>query len=111
MLRELVKEIGAWSADGPEMVRVRDAVIEYDKWRAATSPVGHAFPSRKLAVRVLAVMSPSAIGRLRLLATLAPGTYQRPGLQFCIDDLATFDRAGKELIADWLRCIRVGVIG
>lgn len=102
-LGELVKEIGAWDQGGPVVWKVRDVVRDFDT-------LHH---SDDAASSKLYLMSPSQIGRLRMLATLAPrgASPWSPGVSFCADDLLTFDRAGKELIEDWLRCIRIGVIG
>lgn len=102
VLRELAEEIGAWTkTDGLMLWRVRDAVRDFDM------AMVHAEKSK------LRVMSPSQVGRLRLLATLAPrGASPWSGaVQFCADDLTTFSAADSELIEDWLRCIRIGVIG
>lgn len=101
-LRDLVKEIpGAYVNGGPVMWKVRDAVRDFDM------AMVHAEKS------VLRLMSPSQVGRLRLLATLAPrGASPWSGaVQFCVDDLKTFHAVDSALLEDWLRCVRIGVIG
>lgn len=94
-LRELVQEIDAWRDGEPDMIKVRDTIIWADAGYATA----------------LRLWSPSQVGRLRLLATLAPISAQGGSVKFCVDDLRTFDRAGKELIEDWLRAVRCGVLG
>lgn len=102
-LRELVEEIGAWEHGAPLMWKVRDTVRDFDSFAHAEDA----------ASSKLYLMSPGQVGRLRLLATLAPrGAMPWSGAAaFCVEDLEPFDRAGKELIEDWLRCVRIGVIG
>lgn len=107
-LLDLVEEIGAWDSEAgmPVMWKVRDAVRDFDTF-------AH---TEDAASSKLYLMSPSQVGRLRLLATLAPrGVENAPPWEsaaaFCVEDLRTFDRAGKELIEDWIRCIRIGVLG
>jgi hypothetical protein len=90
------------------MRAVRDALIQWDEIRV--QPYA-AIGKTHGAVHELSVMSPSEAGRLRLLATLAPGTYQGTGLQFCIDDVLTFDKSGKALVVLWLDAVRAGVVG
>lgn len=92
----------------PVMHRVRDAVMEHDN-RRATEPDWW-LPNPTEPVHALFLMSPSEVGRLRLLATLAP-RRARGNVQFTIEDLSSFDAVGKHLIEDWLRCVRIGVLG
>lgn len=102
-LRNLVEEIGAWESGEPVMWKVRDTIRDFDTLLCTTGA-----QSSKLYL-----MSPSQVGRLRLLATVAPrGAYPwSNAVSFAVEDLATFDAAGKELIVDWLRCVRTGVLG
>lgn len=112
-LVELVQQIGAWENRAPVMWRVRDAVIEFDRIAASaatTYAVGAIFRPRRQDVGAMLVMSPSEVGRLRLLATLAPLPSAGPGVQFCTSDLEGFDAVGKELIQDWLKVL-VGAFG
>jgi len=126
ILAKLCKQIDAWedgvprgSSDveqiaGPVMWKVRDTVIEFDRIAAkatVTREVGAIFRPRHEGVGAMLVMSPSEVGRLRLLATLAPLKGEGPGVQFCVADLQPFDAAGKELIQDWLRAVRIGILG
>lgn len=104
-LTELVQRIGAWQDGEPLMWLVRETVVGYDEGRHKNGVVA---PS---AVAAVAIMSPGEVGRLRLLATLAPRAAFGDNAKWCVEDLRTFDAVGKELIEDWLRCIRIGVIG
>lgn len=113
-LVELVQQIGAWENDAPVMWLVRDSVIEFDRiaaMAATAHAVGAIFRPRRPDMMAMAVMSPSEVGRLRLLATLAPPVHSGIGVQFCASDLEGFDRVGKELIQDWLRAVRIGILG
>lgn len=104
-LQALVEEIDAWENGAPSLWRVRNVVRDFDMLHHAEDA----------ASSKLYLMSPSQVGRLRLLATLAPRVVNdgpwSGAVSFSVDDLLTFDRAGKELIEDWLRCVRIGVIG
>lgn len=114
ILADLCLRIGAWEANEPVMYMVRDTVIEFDRIAASaafTREVGAILRPRRQDVEAMLVMSPSQVGRLRLLATLAPLKSEGPGVQFCVADLQSFDAAGKDLIEDWLRAVRIGVLG
>lgn len=100
-LRELVQRIGAWRDAAPVLWMVRDALNAWDD-----NP-GIEFESSK----ALSIMSPGEHGRLRLLATLAPRSAYGQNARFCVDDLGTFDTVDRDLIEDWLRCVRIGVLG
>lgn len=101
MLRELVERIGAWQDDAPVLWKVRDALNGYDDE-----------PGVEYATSlVLMTMAPGEIGRLRLLATLAPRSGRSQNARFCMEDLGTFDTVDRDLIEDWLRCVRIGVLG
>lgn len=101
-LADLVRRIGHWHDGEPDMPRVRNAVVEYDA-AVARNDMPEASMRR---------MTPSEINRLRMLATLAPRSAFFGRLQFCAADLLGLDRStGGPLIEDWLRCIRIGVIG
>lgn len=99
-LTELVKRIGAWDQGTPVMWKVRNTIGLFDN-------DAHGTP----AVQALLVMSPGEVGRLRLLATVAPRSAFGENVRFCVEDLRTFDAVGKELIEDWIRCVRIGVLG
>lgn len=120
VLRELCEEIGAWENGEPIVWRVRDAINDFDAFlhpqdttNTFGRPVAEAHEFNTKSRRRLYLMSPSQVGRLRLLATLAPrgASPWSPAVSFCVEDLESFDAAGKELIEDWLRCVRIGVIG
>lgn len=101
-LTELVQRIGHWRDGEPDMPRVRNAVVDYDAAIRDNMPV----PMH------MHTLVPSEINRLRLLATLAPRSAFYGRLEFCVTDLQGFDRStGGPLIEDWLRCVRIGVIG
>jgi hypothetical protein len=101
-LAELVQRIGHWRDGEPDMPRVRNAVVDYDA----------AVASNSMPQKAMRMMTPSEVNRLRLLGTLAPRSAFYGRLQFCVSDLQGFDRStGGPLIEDWLRCVRIGVIG
>lgn len=100
-LQDLVMRIGAWDAGAPVMWKIRAALNVFDDEPAAEIESSMA----------LSVMAPGQVGRLRLLATLAPRSAYGQSSRFCVEDLESFDAVGKDLIADWLRCIRIGVLG
>jgi len=101
-LRELVERLGAWENGAPVMWMVREMIVDFDADQASNS-----YPQK-----ALAMMTASEISRLRLLATLAPKSAFTGKLQFCVDDMRGLDQTtGKPLIEDWLRCVRIGVLG
>lgn len=107
MLRALVEQIGSWDDGAPVMHRVRDVVIEYDRF--LVSPV----PVITQAVAAIVVMAPSEISRLRMLATLAPNRLDGSRVQFSIRDLEPFTNTedGRALVEDYLHAVRAVVLG
>jgi len=116
-LRALVYRIGAMVADEPDMIAVRDAVIEYDRinglWTNSLGMSRDGFTGRAAEQREMLTMTPGEIGRLRMLATLAPKPGTAPGVQFSVFDLTTFNAtaAGRELVYAYTRALRWGVVG
>lgn len=113
-LRKLVERIGAWHEGAPVMYEVRDAIVEYDRvtgLRDIAHAVGAIFRPVKPEQSELGVMSPSEVGRLRLLATFAPPVFEGRGVQFCISDLEAFAASDPDLVYDFVRAVRTGVLG
>lgn len=103
-LRNLVERIGAWEVgNGPMMGYIRDSVIAHDSQYLTNTYAG----------RQLSQMLPSAVAQLRMLATLAPVTYDDQRVQFSVRDLESFNRTneGRALIEMYLRVVREGVLG
>lgn len=112
-LRKLVYRIGAMVADEPDMIAVRDAVIEYDRITGLWNHSRSGFTASADEQRELITMTPGEVGRLRMLATLAPKPATGFGVQFSVFDLTTFNatKAGRDLVRLYARAIRIGVIG
>lgn len=117
-LAKLVNEVGCMgSGNRPDINRVRDCVISFDAFKVArveygrkNSLTGAAVsttlgPQATPAVHRMLLMAPGEIARLRLLATTAPGVGIAPGVEWCVDDLASFDASGHRLVADWIAAI------
>lgn len=101
-LAELVKRIGAWRDGEPHMPEVRTRVVAYDLAVEQDKPVPASMKT----------LIPSELSRLRLLATLAPKSAFFGRLEWCVADIQGLDRTtGAPLIEDWLRCVRIGVLG
>lgn len=104
MLRALVEQIGSsWDDGSPVMHHVRDVVIAYD---------GNV-SSNLSSVRAFALMFGAERACLRMLATLAPNNPGGPDVQFCVRDmeLITGTDEGRALVEDYLRAVRIGVLG
>lgn len=113
-LRALVEQIGAWQDGMPVMYKVRDTVNEFDRIAASANGakgVGAVFRPRHTEVGAMLVMAPSEVNRLRMLATLSPANHLVAGVNFSVFDIATFDAVDRDLIYDWLRAVRMGVLG
>lgn len=118
-LAKLVGEIGCAQSNGrPDMNLVRDCVISFDQFKTARVEYGRKNrlvepdavsitmgPQPTRATARMLLMAPGEIARLRLLATFAPGVGIVPGVEWCVDDLASFDAAGHQLVADWISAI------
>lgn len=112
-LTELVQQVGAWDTDTgtPNMYVLRDILSAYDLEGRVQEIRRQHSPSRHRAVCELIMMSPGQVGRLRLLATLADRPAYARAPEFSVSDLLMFDHAGKDLIVDYLRAVRVAVCG
>lgn len=113
-LRELVERLGLWSVElaAPEMYQLRELVVAFDI--DVRSPESlHRMQSRvrSAGLKELHRMSPGEMGRVRLLATLAERPAWGHAPEFAVSDLFMFDAAGKDLIVDYLRAVRVAVCG
>lgn len=106
-LQELVQRIGAWEDGAPVMWMLRETVAKADGLREKV--VRMAVLTEDVAAAL--IMSPGEFDRLRLLATLAPRSATSENVKWCVEDMGTFDAVGKDLIEDWLRAVRIGVLG
>lgn len=98
-LRELVQRIGAWKDGAPYLPDVRRAVCDYDVAVRQNLPP----------MSALRHMMPAEVHKLRLLATLAPKSAFFDHVHFCVRDIEGL--GDDDLILDWLRCVRIGVLG
>lgn len=113
-LRELTQRVGTWDADTetPDMYQLRELLVAYDiDVRSPESVHRMLSRQRSEAMQELRRFSPGELGRVRLLATLADRPAWGHAPEFAVSDLVMFDHAGKELILDWLRAVRVAVCG
>lgn len=98
-LQQLVRKIGAWKDGEPYLPDVRRAVCDYD------AAVKQNLPP----MSVLRHMMPAEIHKLRLLATLAPKSAFFDDLHWCVRDMECL--GDDDLVLDWLRAVRIGVVG
>lgn len=98
-LRELVERIGAWKNGAPYLPDVRRAVCDFDVAVRQNLPP----------MTALRHMLPADVHKLRLLATLAPKSAFFDDLHFCVRDIECL--GDDDLILDWLRAVRIGVVG
>lgn len=101
-LAALVDRINAMRGGEPNMPQVRACVTDYDMAVRMNLPPQSAMRH----------MMPTEVHRLRLLATLAPkSAFFDDHLQFCVRDLEGLGPDSRELVTDWMRCIRIGLFG
>lgn len=112
-LRELVERLELLSPAGaPEMYRIRELVVAFDIDAHSPESIHRMrVAERSRAMATLHQFSPGDLGRVRLLATLAERPAWGRAPEFSVSDLLTFDDAGKDLIVDYLRAVRVAVCG
>lgn len=103
-----------WDADleMPLMAHLRDLVVAFDADERDPESIRRQHsPRRHRGLAHMMLMTPGEQYRVRLLATLADRPAWGRAPEFAVSDLLTFDDAGKDLIVDYLRAVRVAVCG
>lgn len=109
-LAALVQRLGLWDDDlnAPDMREIREVIVRTDTLEGLRVMCSQ---RQRAAMREVERLSPGDRARMRLLATLVDRPAFGHAPEFAASDLVLLATSGRDLVVDYLRALRVAVIG